>query len=340
MNRLLVVLAVVATLGAAGCRDDGSSVAGEQAVDTPTTTAPGAVPSPGCAAPDAAFAGVGDEGRIDSGGTAREFSLSVPATHGPDTPVPLVVDMHGARSLREEHAALSGFAELGRDEGFIVLTPEALGRDRPVWSLNNEEKDIPYLELLVDTALEKLCVDTSRVYLGGFSMGGMMSMVLACRHPERYAAIASVAGVADVDPCNGRVPGSSPPVPLIAFHGTADTAVRFDGTYPPMLEFVLGGPEGRDRRAIADDWATTNGCSQPTESPLPPDVERVTYECPADGDVVFYVVEGAGHTWPGSTPGPYSEALGGKTTQTIDATDLIWDFFQQHARPRAPAEGG
>ena len=42
--------------------------------------------------------------------------------------------------------------------------------------------------------------------------------------------------------------------------------------------------------------------------------------------VVFYTVEGGGHTWPGGLV-DLPPAVFGATTHTIDASDLILDFF-------------
>ena len=59
------------------------------------------------------------------------------------------------------------------------------------------------------------------------------------------------------------------------------------------------------------------------------DVRRREYRgCADDADVVFYTIEGGGHTWPGGPPFP--EWLLGKTTQNIDATREMWAFFSQH----------
>ncbi|TAK57793.1 MAG: hypothetical protein EPO22_11710 [Dehalococcoidia bacterium] len=54
-------------------------------------------------------------------------------------------------------------------------------------------------------------------------------------------------------------------------------------------------------------------------------------ECAGDAAVVLYVIDGGGHTWPGSIDVPRL----GATTHEIMATDQIWDFFQaQGNRPR------
>ena len=45
-------------------------------------------------------------------------------------------------------------------------------------------------------------------------------------------------------------------------------------------------------------------------------------------DVVFYSVAGGGHSWPGGKTMP--TAIVGKTTPDVDATRLMWNFFQEH----------
>ena len=46
--------------------------------------------------------------------------------------------------------------------------------------------------------------------------------------------------------------------------------------------------------------------------------------------VEFYKVTGGGHTWPGM---PIGEALLGKSTQDVKASEVIWEFFSKHALP-------
>ena len=53
-----------------------------------------------------------------------------------------------------------------------------------------------------------------------------------------------------------------------------------------------------------------------------------TFDCPDGADVEFYIIEGGGHSWPGSEFSKSIESIVGPTTFDIDATDLIWTFFQ------------
>lgn len=79
-------------------------------------------------------------------------------------------------------------------------------------------------------------------------------------------------------------------------------------------------------------WAERNGCTAgPTTTQEAADVTLIAYTgCAADADTRLYEVEGGGHTWPGAAALP-GDALGA-TTQSIDASTLILDFFAAHRR--------
>ena len=64
---------------------------------------------------------------------------------------------------------------------------------------------------------------------------------------------------------------------------------------------------------------------------LPPtgEVTGIRYSgCRDNADVILYTVHGGGHAWPGGEPLPVW--LVGRTTQDIDATAVMWEFFQLH----------
>jgi len=59
-------------------------------------------------------------------------------------------------------------------------------------------------------------------------------------------------------------------------------------------------------------------------------IERLTWG-PGDGgsEVVFYRIDGGGHVWPGRTPDSF---LLGPAVPSLDATEIIWRFFEKHPR--------
>jgi polyhydroxybutyrate depolymerase len=375
----VIVLLLALSLVAASCGDDddaaapgtetpGTTSATTADVETsepapsasaPTTTVPTSrppepVPSAACTAPPE-DSSLTEDGRIDlvSGGADRYALLSVP--DGSD-PVPLVLDLHGYTEGAEIHAAHTGLSTLGAAEGFAVATPHGAGTP-PQWGFDPTTADIGFFDDLLDAIEATICVDRARVYAAGLSNGAMMSSILGCRLSERIAAVAPVAGVRTFDDCP-----IENPTPLLAFHGTADTFVSFDGGLGESVAALpdpdgSGGsigdlvddadPEVADQLAEIEatsvpeyvaDWAGQNGCTaEPAETDIAPSVRLVDYDCPAGGDTQLYIVEGGGHTWPGSRFLAGATDLVGVTTFEIDANTLIWGFFQQQWLEEPPA---
>jgi polyhydroxybutyrate depolymerase len=59
------------------------------------------------------------------------------------------------------------------------------------------------------------------------------------------------------------------------------------------------------------------------------DVTRRAYPgCAGGADVVLYTLRGVGHQWPGGAPLP--EWFVGPAGPGLDATSLMWAFFQAH----------
>jgi polyhydroxybutyrate depolymerase len=192
---------------------------------------------------------------------------------------------------------------------------------------------VDFISDLLDLLERDLCVDTARVYATGMSNGGQMSSLLACRLADRITAVAPVAGVEFSDTCGGR------PVPVMAFHGTADPIVTYDGgglnataiadLYYWKGDVPEGVPEHRGVEAAMRTWAAHNGCDlEPVEERVSREVRRLTWQdCMAE--TVLYVVDGGGHAWPGQ-PVPQFEPVFGHATTDIDATALISEFFFAH----------
>lgn len=366
-----IAVGVLALLALAACSSedaDRPAAAEDVATTSTTASAPGAGPadaSGGCGAGAAAVdLGRTDES-LDEAGTTRDYRRFVPAGYDADTPAPLVVDLHGLTMTDELEAALTGFEDLADDEGFVVVTPQGLG-DIPFWnfiSAGIATDDVTFLGDLVDQVGADLCIDTSRVYATGISNGGLMSSALGCRLPDVFAAVAPVSGVTFLPDCE-----DGPPVSYQAIYGTADNVLPYDGGLGANLQgFLSDNPldasaatpdEQQDQIssiafAPVDDtlarWAERNGCAaEPEEEPVSDEVVRRSWpDCDGGAEVVLYVVDGGGHTWPGTpllddraaagdataqadTAAGGLASVAGQTTDDISATALAWEFFQRH----------
>jgi polyhydroxybutyrate depolymerase len=222
---------------------------------------------------------------------------------------------------------VSRWDELAEEYGFLVVFPA--GRSFPLrWSTQGQAgaeeeplQDLQFISDLIDHLAKEYSIDPQRIYANGLSNGGGMSFLLSCSLSQRIAAIGTVSGayLLSWDDCRPERP-----VPFIAFHGTEDQIVPFAGG--PSRSFDVEFP-------AVEDWVATlakrNGCTTLIELPQQGEVSGVRYTgCEADADVVFYQVAGGGHSWPGSDRLP--RWIVGHTTVDVDASRLMWKFFEEH----------
>lgn len=264
-----------------------------------------------------------DNGSFVSSGEEREYLLYVPASYDRARPTPLVISMHGAGLWGASQRDISHWNDLADEKGFIVVYPSGVGgKGVRIWRAEPGEglaKDVKFISALIDTISAKYNIDSTRIYANGLSNGGGMSFALSCMLADRIAAVGMVAAARTLPwtACRDRRP-----MPMIAFHGTADTHVPYNGG----SSWISPRPWPNVPKWTAN-WARRNRCgSDPVDSLVAPDVVRRTYTHCADGaPIVLYTVRGGGHTWPGGMELP--EWFVGRTTRSIDATRLMWEFF-------------
>jgi polyhydroxybutyrate depolymerase len=266
-------------------------------------------------------------GKIVSSGQDRTYLLFVPTTYDPSTPTPLVISIHGFAEWLAHQMQISGWNDLADEYGFIVVYPSGTGFPRR-WRASGQAGDsgdpmvdVFFISDLIDELGRQYNIDPARVYANGLSNGGGFSYMLGCTLSDRIAAVGSVSGayVYPLDECN-----LSRPVPMIAFHGAGDPIVPYQGG--PSRDSEVSFP-------VIPDWmaarAELNGCDgSPAELPGSGEVSGIRYSgCAQEADVVFYTIHGGGHAWPGGEPMP--AWIVGYTTQDINATRVMWEFFRR-----------
>ena len=272
-----------------------------------------------------------DNGSFVSSGEQREYLLYVPGSYDRTRPAPLVISMHGAGLWGASQRDISRWNALADEKGFIVVYPSGVGgKGVRIWRAEPGEgvaKDVRFISALIDTLSAHYRIDSSRIYANGLSNGGGMSFELSCMLSDRIAAVGMVAAAQTLPwkSCADRRP-----IPVISFHGTADPVVPYNGG----MSWISPRPWPSVRKWTAN-WARRNRCgSNPVDSAITPDVVRRTYtECADNAPVVLYTIRGGGHTWPGGMELP--EWFVGRTTRSIDATRLMWEFFDAHPSQRS-----
>lgn len=262
-----------------------------------------------------------------SSGQKREYLLYVPASYDRTRPAPLVISMHGAGLWGAAQKEISRWNRVADREGFIVVYPSGTSGDGPrVWHMErgtDPSLDVRFIAALIDTLEAKYNIDPNRIYADGLSNGGGMAFVLSCTLSDRIAAVGLVAS-AQLLPWTWCT--DDRPVPMIAFHGTADRFTPYSGG----RSWVAPDYRFPSIPAWTANWARRNRCGPtPVDSVVAPDVTRIEYlNCAGSSSVVLYRVQGGGHTWPGG--GPIPEWFAGPTSRSIDATRVMWAFFREH----------
>jgi polyhydroxybutyrate depolymerase len=265
-------------------------------------------------------------GTIVSSGLRREYLLYVPVSYDRNRPTPLVITMHGGAMWPAAQKEASQWNRVADEHGFIVVYPSGVsGRGPRAWRAGGGPgllRDVQFISDLIDTLRVSYNIDPTRIYANGLSNGGGMAFVLSCTLSGRIAAVGVVAPAIFLpwSACTDRRA-----VPMIAFHGTADRAVPYNGGTSWVAPNVFPNIP-----AWTATWARRNRCgTSPVESVVAADVSRREYtHCADDAAVVLYTVQGGGHTWPGG--GPLPEWFVGRTSNSIDASSQMWAFFREH----------
>lgn len=281
--------------------------------------------SQGCGKPAPIAPGTSKIELMDSGGLMRSYLLYLPPDYRGTTRYPLVLDFHGHGSNPFIQARVSNFTTLAREQSFIVAYPwGAIGPDRHTgWATGLPGRahvnDVLFASDLLNHLQAAVCIDPQRIFATGFSNGGGMTNLLACKLAGRIAAFAPVSG--SYPPASG---GCNPrePVSILEFHGTADPVVPYTGSRrrnePPIMLWLKL-------------WASRDGCTQgPTAFYQSQNaIGEEWTNCKGGSSVIGYRIAGEGHRWPHIL----ITLRSGNALATYTASQVIWSFFQAHPLP-------
>jgi polyhydroxybutyrate depolymerase len=264
------------------------------------------------------------EVQLDHDGLDRSFRVTAPADPGAD-PLPVLVALHGAGGSAVTLSYLTGFDVAATDGGFVLVEPNGTGPDETsrTWNAGSccgtsvgTVDDIGFLAAMLDRVTTDFPADPERVYLAGFSNGGMLAYRAACELGERIAAIAVVAGTMNVEEC--RAPAA---VPVLHVHGDNDAVVPFEGGQSSYGDPRVPPWYNTPVEQAVGFWAERDGCSSdPVETQ-----DGAARVLRWNGcSIELWIIEGGRHTWFG---GPLSAENGLEPDGTPSATRLALEFF-------------
>lgn len=282
-------------------------------------------------------------------GQARSYLVHAPPQAAGATPLPVVINFHGAGGNAEVQRTYSRMDSAADRDGYIAVYPNGsggLGNRFLTWNAGaccgvaaaKRADDVGFVLAMLDDLARRLPVDGQRVYATGLSNGAMMAYRLAAEAPERIAAVAGVAGTMSLE---RFAPAMA--VPVMHIHSVDDHLALYGGGLGPALLYADTRAFHQSVEAMIGKWTVHNGC------PAEPDVSapvrgtprspgeahtavRYTHAPCRDGsEVVLWKLTGAGHVWPGGVP-DYLPMLLGQGTRVIDANAELWRFFSRFRR--------
>ena len=265
-------------------------------------------------------------------GLIREYYVSYP--DNPPEPCPLIINMHGYGGHALGQRNYSEMDDYAIPQNIAVVYPEGILNS---WNCggfwgNHNYDDVGFIRVLIDSVAANFNIDLDRVYACGFSNGGYMAYELACELADKIAAFGSVTGNFLLN--EDQVCYTSRNIPIIDFHGTADSFVPYDVNFE--------GDFSPDGSMLFDEnlayWMDFNDLTEITIDTLP-DIDPTDgtwvekYTVIGEGTTaqfIHYKVNDGGHQWFGSTVGDAYISYLGLNNHDIHASEILIQFFMTY----------
>ena len=166
---------------------------------------------------------------ITSEGQKREYLQYAPSDLGSKRP--LIISCHGMnQSAKYQWDALKDAKTLADKEKFVIVLPEGINNG---WDISGD-RDINLIKDLIAQMKKDFDIDENRVYLSGFSMGGMLTYHAMNKIPDVIAAFAPISGY----PMWGFTYTGKRAIPVIHHHGTGDDVCVYSNVQRNIDELV------------------------------------------------------------------------------------------------------
>lgn len=235
-------------------------------------------------------------------------SMLVYAPSGIEKDRPLIIQMHGMNQDAPYQKNAAKWESIADTARFVVVFPNG---ENKAWDISGD-KDLNFIKAIINEMYSKYGIDKKRVYVSGFSMGGMMSYHVANKMGDQIAAIAPVSG--------GGSPNSPKrSMPIMHTHGTTDDVVNYNSTVNTLKS-----------------WVNTQKCSSSSQKIKPYPANRsgsaasleIWSGCNDGVEVRLMTIDGKGHWY------SMDEA-------SVNTSVEIWNFVKNYSldgvTPSVPA---
>ncbi|MBR6832715.1 MAG: T9SS type A sorting domain-containing protein [Fibrobacter sp.] len=208
----------------------------------------------------------GDHFEMNVNGETRDYFITLPKNYDNKKPYKLLFAMHCMGSNAEDfvhHYAdqdhpspYYGQQKLDTEGNYIFVSPHG-DTDGMPWSVSSD-KDHKFINQLLTTLEENYCIDTSRVFMTGFSFGAMVTNSMAQDMQDRLRAVA-VYATADYNIYLPKNKGL--PIAWMAVHGKNDGTCQYNRARDSALKRILKN----NGKADADGNFTDASAEKPKE---------------------------------------------------------------------------
>ena len=150
--------------------------------------------------------------------SGRDIHVYAPSNLAPKSP--LLISCHGMDQDPNYQQSNTHWEAVADTAGFVVVYPRG-GTGMSTWDISGD-KDTKWVVQIIEQMVKEYDIDQKRVYLSGFSMGGMFTYHAMSKIADKIAAFAPTSGT--------NVMGASKamrPVPIIHPHGTSDDVLNY-----------------------------------------------------------------------------------------------------------------
>jgi polyhydroxybutyrate depolymerase len=267
------------------------------------------------------------QGKIKIGGKQREYILYLPANLSENSPLVFVI--HGYTDNAQNMMKTTGFNAIADQNKFAVCYPQGLTDEngKTFWEVgysftqNMKVNDVEFLSSLAGYLQKRYQLSSAKTFATGHSNGGDMCVVLACKAPDVFKAVAPVCG--SIMKSIYDESQNSKPIPVFMINSTADKITWWDGDLANNQGYgsYLSTPE------LLKFFVEKNKCTEIKVDTLhdsnKQDSSFVIYERHFNGingnEVLFYKVVNGGHDWPGWSG-----------NRDINASMEVWKFFKKY----------
>ena len=276
---------------------------------------------------------------IEHNGLNREYLLYIPPNIDNRENLPVIFNFHGYLGQAEQFFNQTDLVEIANNNSVVLVYPQ--GSDLPVgashWNAapssssstsfvnKSSTDDIGFFKALLDEINQNNIIDLNRVYVIGYSNGGMFSYFLACNTENIIAAVGDVAGTMLNETFNSCNPSS--PIPILKIHGTSDRVVSYNGydegefkSVEEVLDFWKSNNKSNTNESI-ENLGSTSVYSEFYNTSVNVNFQKYTFDSDENNsEIVHYKIINGGHWW------DYS------SDKHLKTSTILWDFFSKHSK--------